>query len=83
MTHTRIKYPVLALPLPWPGTHVTLTLAFATVKIIMAQQIYEQWFRVADEDKDGAVGGAETVRFFMRSGLQQAVLGHVGNILYP
>lgn len=43
----------------------------------MAQQIYEQWFRIADEDKDGAVGGAEAVRFFMRSGLQQAVLGQI------
>ncbi len=47
----------------------------------MAQQLYEQWFRLADEDKDGAVGGAEAVRFFMRSGLQQAVLGQVGRMI--
>lgn len=40
-------------------------------------QLFEQWFRVADEDKDGSVGGGEAVRFFMRSGLSQAVLGQV------
>ncbi len=43
----------------------------------MAQQLYEQWFRIADADKDGAVGGAEAVNFFLRSGLPQNVLGQV------
>lgn len=37
----------------------------------------EQWFRIADEDKDGKIGGAEAVRFFMRSGLPKDVLGQV------
>lgn len=38
----------------------------------------EQWFKLADQDGDGAVGGAEAVRFFTRSGLPQDVLGQVG-----
>lgn len=43
----------------------------------MANQV-EQWFKLADQDGDGAVGGAEAVRFFTRSGLPQDVLGQVG-----
>jgi len=35
------------------------------------------WFALADEDRDGAVGGAEAVRFFTRSGLPKDVLGQV------
>ena len=42
-----------------------------------AQQLYAQWFQLADEDKDGSVGGGEAVKFFLRSGLSQAVLGQV------
>jgi len=45
----------------------------------MASQA-EQWFKLADQDGDGAVGGAEAVRFFTRSGLPQDVLGQVGPI---
>lgn len=37
----------------------------------------EQWFRLADEDKDGKIGGAEAVKFFTRSGLPKDVLGQV------
>lgn len=37
----------------------------------------EQWFRIADEDKDGKIAGGEAVRFFMRSGLPKDVLGQV------
>ena len=37
----------------------------------------EQWFRAADEDRDGVIGGAEAVKFFQRSGLAQEVLGQV------
>lgn len=37
----------------------------------------EAWFKLADQDGDGAVGGAEAVRFFTRSGLPQDVLGQV------
>ncbi|GLC36577.1 hypothetical protein PLESTF_001275100 [Pleodorina starrii] len=43
----------------------------------MTQQLFEQWFRIADADRDGAVGGAEAVSFFIRSGLPQAVLGQI------
>jgi hypothetical protein len=42
----------------------------------------EAWFRLADQDGDGAVGGAEAVRFFTRSGLPQDVLGQVGWLRY-
>ncbi len=45
----------------------------------MTQQLYEQWFRIADADKDGAVGGGEAVSFFMRSGLPQGVLGQASS----
>lgn len=38
----------------------------------------EQWFRIADEDKDGKISGGEAVRFFTRSGLPKDVLGQVG-----
>lgn len=37
----------------------------------------QTWFKLADEDHDGVVGGAEAVKFFLRSGLSQAVLGQV------
>ena len=37
----------------------------------------EQWFRLADEDKDGVISGPEAVRFFTKSGLPQNVLGQV------
>lgn len=43
----------------------------------------EQWFRIADEDRDGGVGGAEAVRFFTKSGLPQDVLGQVGTMYAP
>lgn len=47
-----------------------------------AGTLYEQWFRLADEDRDGQVGGAEAVKFYLKSGLQQAVLGQVSwNVL--
>lgn len=44
------------------------------------QQTYELWFRIADENKDGVVGGAEAVKFFQRSGLKQDVLGQIWDI---
>ena len=40
-------------------------------------QIYSQWFAFADEDRDGCIGGAEAVRFFGRSGLDQQILGQI------
>lgn len=43
----------------------------------------EGWFKLADQDGDGAVGGAEAVRFFTRSGLPQDVLGQVSSIVGP
>ena len=41
------------------------------------QELFESWFRVADGDKDGVVGGVEAVAFFGRSGLPQATLFQV------
>lgn len=43
----------------------------------MDAHILEQWFRLADEDKDGLIGGAEAVRFFMKSGLAPECLSQV------
>lgn len=43
----------------------------------MALPNIENWFRAADEDKDGVVGGAEAVKFFTRSGLAPDCLGQV------
>jgi len=37
----------------------------------------EAWFKLADEDRDGVVGGAEAVKFFLKSGLPQEALGQV------
>ena len=34
-------------------------------------------FRLADEDRDGAISGGEAVKFFLRSGLSQECLGQV------
>ena len=42
------------------------------------QELFEQWFRIADADRDGAVGGSEAVAFFGRSGLPQATLFQAG-----
>lgn len=39
--------------------------------------LFEQWFRLADEDNDGKVAGAEAVKFFKRSELPQPVLAQV------
>ena len=39
--------------------------------------LFDNWFRVADKDKDGAVSGAEAVEFFQRSRLPQATLFQV------
>jgi len=41
------------------------------------QELFESWFRIADGDKDGVVGGVEAVAFFGRSGLPQATLFQV------
>jgi hypothetical protein len=42
----------------------------------MAGQL-DQWFKLADEDKDGMISGGEAVRFFTKSGLPQPTLGTV------
>jgi len=36
------------------------------------QELFEAWFRVADADKDGAVGGVEAVAFGRASGCRLA-----------
>jgi hypothetical protein len=43
----------------------------------MALTREEAWFKQADQDRDGAVGGHEAVSFFLKSGLSQEVLGQV------
>jgi epidermal growth factor receptor substrate 15 len=34
-------------------------------------ELYNQWFAIADLDKDGVLSGPEAVQFFLRSGLPQ------------
>ena len=36
--------------------------------------LFDNWFRVADKDRDGVVSGMEAVEFFQRSQLPQATL---------
>lgn len=43
----------------------------------MNSEMFERWFRVADEDRDGVVSGGEAVKFFQRSGLSQERLGQI------
>jgi len=38
------------------------------------QDLFDAWFRFADADRDGVVGGADAVAFFSRSGLPQETL---------
>lgn len=33
--------------------------------------MYNQWFQIADLDRDGMLSGPEAVQFFLRSGLPQ------------
>jgi hypothetical protein len=40
-------------------------------------QLIATLFRLADEDRDGAIAGGEAVKFFLRSGLSQECLGQV------
>lgn len=39
--------------------------------------LFDNWFRVADKDRDGLVSGAEAVEFFQRSKLPQPTLFQV------
>ena len=34
-----------------------------------SRRLYNQWFQLADTDRDGVLSGAEAVQFFLRSGL--------------
>lgn len=36
--------------------------------------LFDNWFRVADKDRDGVISGGEAVEFFQRSQLPQATL---------
>ena len=46
---------------------------------VMSVEIYENYFRIADVDKDGKISGAEAVAFFRHSGLPQPVLAQVND----
>ena len=43
----------------------------------MSVEVYENYFRIADVDKDGKISGAEAVAFFRHSGLPQPILAQV------
>ena len=36
--------------------------------------LFDNWFRVADKDRDGVISGMEAVEFFQRSQLPQGTL---------
>ena len=42
--------------------------------------LFDNWFRIADKDRDGVVSGAEAVEFFQRSNLGQETLFQVGHL---
>lgn len=43
--------------------------------------LFDNWFRVADKDRDGVVSGGEAVEFFQRSKLPQSTLFQVWNMV--
>lgn len=45
-----------------------------------ADAVFEQFFQVADTDRDGRISGAEAVSFFKGSGLPQPTLALVGRL---
>lgn len=44
----------------------------------MEIDLFESWFRIADENRDNVISGAEAVKFFQRSNLSQETLFKVG-----
>lgn len=40
----------------------------------MDADLFDEWFRIADRDRDGKVSGAEAVDFFQKSGLSKETL---------
>ena len=67
---------VRALPVTQPKPTKT-TLITDTHQRKMASPQLQQWFQLADTDRDGRIGGKEAVQFFTKSGLPQDTLGHV------
>ena len=41
--------------------------------------LFDNWFRIADRDRDGVVSGGEAVEFFQRSNLGQETLFQVSH----
>ena len=41
--------------------------------------LFDRWFRVADQDRDGRISGQEAVAFYQRSGLNQETLFKVAS----
>ncbi len=39
--------------------------------------LFDEWFRIADKDRDGRIAGGEAVEFFGRSGLNKNTLFQV------
>lgn len=44
----------------------------------MEIDLFESWFRIADENRDNVISGPEAVKFFQRSNLSQETLFKVG-----
>eukprot|EP00884_Botryococcus_braunii_P008864 jgi/Botrbrau1/1797/Bobra.0217s0048.1 len=47
----------------------------------MEVDLFESWFRIADEDRDNIISGAEAVKFFQRSNLSQETLFKIWNLV--
>ncbi|KAK9849935.1 hypothetical protein WJX84_005820 [Apatococcus fuscideae] len=43
----------------------------------MDADLFDEWFRIADRDRDGKVSGGEAVEFFQKSGLSKETLFEV------
>ncbi len=48
------------------------------VAAAMDADLFNAWFQVADQDRDGLISGGEAVTFFQRSGLSQDTLFQAG-----
>lgn len=49
---------------------------------IDTSDLFDQWFRIADTDRDGRISGPEAVTFFQRSKLPQDTLFKVSVHIY-
>jgi hypothetical protein len=75
------RHPMMAVASPGIVAHAVAAAdgktTHSTGPPAMALTQSEAYFKIADADKDGMVGGGEAVQFFLKSGLHQETLGQV------